>query len=360
MVFLGFGKYARADKIYALEPLRATSAAAAAARASGSRASPSRSSPAGPSGRSCTRWARTPRDGKPLLDEALALAAADRRGRRQGQGRPRRPQPAGEAPARATASPDEPTSSSELTSRETSSPAESPGAAAPAAVGRARARHAAAPRPQAFRRLWFGQAISFFGSEITAVAIPYQMYQLTGSTLAVGLLALCDARAAADAAAGRRRDRGRGRPPAPAALHRGRLVALVSALLAVNAPLPQPRVWALFVARRRRHVRSSASGSPAHALADAAARRRGPARRGDRAEQRLLTTSPPWPGPRSAACYRRRRAHRRLRSSTSARSPRRSRRIWLPAAVPAARRTPSAPACARCVEGFRFVRGRSG
>ena len=39
MVFLGFGKYARADKIYALEPITGTIAEAGAARASGSRAS---------------------------------------------------------------------------------------------------------------------------------------------------------------------------------------------------------------------------------------------------------------------------------------------------------------------------------
>ena len=42
MVFLGFGKYARADRIYAVEPISATSAAAGGAPASGSRASPSR------------------------------------------------------------------------------------------------------------------------------------------------------------------------------------------------------------------------------------------------------------------------------------------------------------------------------
>jgi MFS family permease len=43
-----------------------------------------------------------------------------------------------------------------------------------------------------FRRLWIGQAISLIGSHISWVAIPYQVYQLTGSTLAVGLVALCD------------------------------------------------------------------------------------------------------------------------------------------------------------------------
>jgi MFS family permease len=42
----------------------------------------------------------------------------------------------------------------------------------------------------AFRRLWFGQGISFIGTEIAEVALAYQVYQLTGSTLAVGLISL--------------------------------------------------------------------------------------------------------------------------------------------------------------------------
>jgi MFS family permease len=42
----------------------------------------------------------------------------------------------------------------------------------------------------AFRRLWFAQGISFVGTEIAEVALAYQMYQLTGSTLAVGLISL--------------------------------------------------------------------------------------------------------------------------------------------------------------------------
>ena len=45
-------------------------------------------------------------------------------------------------------------------------------------------------RHPAFRRLWFGQGISFIGTEIAEVALAYQMYQLTGSTLAVGLISL--------------------------------------------------------------------------------------------------------------------------------------------------------------------------
>jgi MFS family permease len=45
-------------------------------------------------------------------------------------------------------------------------------------------------RYPAFRRLWIGQGISFIGTEIAEVAVAYQMYQLTGSKLAVGLISL--------------------------------------------------------------------------------------------------------------------------------------------------------------------------
>src|SRR5436305_5505755 len=41
-----------------------------------------------------------------------------------------------------------------------------------------------------FRRLWLAQTVSFVGSEIGYVALTYQVYALTGSTLAVGLLSL--------------------------------------------------------------------------------------------------------------------------------------------------------------------------
>src|SRR5437868_10626894 len=41
-----------------------------------------------------------------------------------------------------------------------------------------------------FRRLWLGQAISFVGGEVTIVAMPFQVYALTHSTLALGLFSL--------------------------------------------------------------------------------------------------------------------------------------------------------------------------
>lgn len=45
-------------------------------------------------------------------------------------------------------------------------------------------------RSRDFRLLFAGQLVSTLGRQITAVAVPYQVYQLTRSTLAVGLLGL--------------------------------------------------------------------------------------------------------------------------------------------------------------------------
>jgi len=41
-----------------------------------------------------------------------------------------------------------------------------------------------------FRLLWSGQVVSFVGSQLTAVAVPYQVYRLTHSSLQVGLVSL--------------------------------------------------------------------------------------------------------------------------------------------------------------------------
>jgi MFS family permease len=43
-----------------------------------------------------------------------------------------------------------------------------------------------------FRRLWFGQGVSYVLGEVTYVALPYQVYQLTKSTFAVGAIALVE------------------------------------------------------------------------------------------------------------------------------------------------------------------------
>jgi MFS family permease len=98
----------------------------------------------------------------------------------------------------------------------------------------------------AFRRLWLGQAISFIGGEITYVAMPFQMYALTGSTLAVGMLSLCllvplltltlVGGAIADAVDRRR-----------LLLWTEAGLSLASAGLAVNAALPHPRAWLLYI-----------------------------------------------------------------------------------------------------------------
>jgi MFS family permease len=98
----------------------------------------------------------------------------------------------------------------------------------------------------AFRRLWIGQTISVIGGELSFVAIPYQVFQLTHSTLAVGLLGFCTlvplvsvplvGGTLADAVDRRK-----------LLLQTEVALMLVTALLAVNAALPHPRVWALYV-----------------------------------------------------------------------------------------------------------------
>ncbi|MFC9328285.1 MFS transporter [Kitasatospora sp. NPDC057015] len=42
-----------------------------------------------------------------------------------------------------------------------------------------------------YRRVWFGQAVSSIGQQMTAVAVSVQVYDLTGSTFATGLVGLC-------------------------------------------------------------------------------------------------------------------------------------------------------------------------
>jgi MFS family permease len=101
-------------------------------------------------------------------------------------------------------------------------------------------------RYPAFRRLFIGQTISTFGSEIAAVAAPIQLYHLTHSTLQVGLLSLCElfplltltivGGAIADAVDRRR-----------LLLVTEVLLAVVALGFAANASLARPRVWALYV-----------------------------------------------------------------------------------------------------------------
>lgn len=96
-----------------------------------------------------------------------------------------------------------------------------------------------------FRLLWIGQFVSGFGSAISFVVLPLQMYQLTQDSLYVGLLGVAEflpmfllafvGGALADFV-----DRRRLLILTEAGL------ALCCGVLALNALLPQPRVWILF------------------------------------------------------------------------------------------------------------------
>src|ERR671933_213879 len=97
-------------------------------------------------------------------------------------------------------------------------------------------------RHRDFRLLFWGQMISFLGSQITQVAVPYQVYELTHSPFVVGLLGLIEllpvlglslvGGAFADA-----HDRRR------IVLATEVAFAVLSALLLINALLPQPILW---------------------------------------------------------------------------------------------------------------------
>jgi MFS family permease len=101
-------------------------------------------------------------------------------------------------------------------------------------------------RRRDFGLLVLGQTVSEAGSMVTFVAVPFQVYELTGSSLAVGLLGVAEftpiivlalvGGALADA------------------FDRRRLVqlaevgaAIVAGALLVNAALPHPQLWVLYV-----------------------------------------------------------------------------------------------------------------
>src|SRR6476659_4557615 len=101
-------------------------------------------------------------------------------------------------------------------------------------------------RHRDYRLLFWGRLVSFLGSMVTYVAIPYQVYQLTQSPLIVGLLGLAQlgpilAFSMVGGAIADARDR-RGTVLATEVAF-----ALLSALLFLNAILPAPRLWVLFV-----------------------------------------------------------------------------------------------------------------
>jgi MFS family permease len=98
-----------------------------------------------------------------------------------------------------------------------------------------------------YRLLFFGQLVSFFGSMMTFIVVPWQMFQLTRSSEMVGYLYLAEfvpmftlafvGGALADA------------------LDKRKLLRLteigqtgVTAILLINSLLPRPQIWLLFVA----------------------------------------------------------------------------------------------------------------
>jgi MFS family permease len=97
-----------------------------------------------------------------------------------------------------------------------------------------------------FRRLWFGQAISFAGTTITMAALPFQLYEETESSLAVGLLGVAQlvpllmfsliGGALVDSVDKRR---------LLLAVKVGLLAC--STVLVVNASLARPQIWLLYV-----------------------------------------------------------------------------------------------------------------
>ena len=96
-----------------------------------------------------------------------------------------------------------------------------------------------------FRRLWLGQSISFLGGEITIVAMPFQVYELTHSTLVLGLFSLTQlvpllTLTAIGGAFADARDRRR------LLLVTETAEALAVGGLAVNAALPHPSLGVLF------------------------------------------------------------------------------------------------------------------
>lgn len=97
-----------------------------------------------------------------------------------------------------------------------------------------------------YRLLFFGQLVSFFGSMMTFIVVPWQMYQLTESSAMVGFIYLAEfipmlvlafvGGALADYFEKRRLLR---------ITEFGQ--AATSAILLVNSLLPSPQVWVLFV-----------------------------------------------------------------------------------------------------------------
>src|ERR1019366_9077261 len=101
-------------------------------------------------------------------------------------------------------------------------------------------------RSREFRLLFLGQGVSFFGSMVTYVALPYQAYRISHSSLIVGLLSLAElipmiitafvGGALADAVDRRRMVR-----------LTESAMCLVTGALVANSLSAHPRLWVLFV-----------------------------------------------------------------------------------------------------------------
>lgn len=101
-------------------------------------------------------------------------------------------------------------------------------------------------RSRDFRLLYAGMAVSDLGNNITFVTIPFQVYDITGSTLAVGLLGLCDlvpllfmpvvGGMVADTFERRRM-----------VLVVNGILTLLSLVLVLNSLRPQPALWVLYL-----------------------------------------------------------------------------------------------------------------
>jgi MFS family permease len=98
-----------------------------------------------------------------------------------------------------------------------------------------------------YRLLFFGQLVSFFGSMMTFIVVPWQMYQLTGSNAMVGYIAIAEfvpmftlafvGGAMADFLDKRKMLR---------VTEIGQ--TFVTSILLANSLLPQPRIWIMFAA----------------------------------------------------------------------------------------------------------------
>jgi hypothetical protein len=96
-----------------------------------------------------------------------------------------------------------------------------------------------------FRRLTVGTLLSSLGAQMTTFAVALQVYTLTGSSAAVGGVGLAAGAALDRRRAGRRSDHRRRRPARARARHQ-QLLALISALFAVQAFAGLGNIWLLY------------------------------------------------------------------------------------------------------------------